>query len=486
MSEKRSRVGFLWDSLSQNTGDQAIGVTFLRLAHQAGLSAVEPVKIGSPIHDRYRSLVIGGGELLQAPGHPYYDVFRVPGPHILNTVGTGGPVAAEYLNDYRFVSARSQRDIDNLAGFRGTVHRAPCLTVLFDRIVEGRPVERRSTGSIGLHLHPATATGSGLEEMMMRLKGDFGSRIVLLPFTRYNCDWLIEEYLAEQYDLPEPTGLEGPDEAFHSIRNLDAVITSSLHATIMAYISGVPFLAFGYADKVESFLLERELSHRLVSEPKDVAEKMELLDPKGVDWQDSLAADRRRAEDLLASIFEEVESTLAASPAVGSKVLDLWTAPSHPVQAHRQLMENHEAYGRRIAETLRFNGQLAQLERWIQSISSDAREGKEELAKVSTYCIQLEKQTQEQKQLNERCASHIKRLEAEIEAHRSLQNELEQYVRQLETEIGQHKDQEKELRDYILKLEKSLSEHEKHQQKINDYVAKLEAEIANHGQQQSR
>ena len=73
--------------------------------------------------------------------------------------------------------------------------------------------------------------------MIARLRDDFGSQINLLSFTPYNCDWLIEEYLAEHYDLAAPKVLEGPDEAFQRIRALDAVITSSLHATIMAYIS---------------------------------------------------------------------------------------------------------------------------------------------------------------------------------------------------------------------------------------------------------
>lgn len=549
MSEKSSHVGFLWDSLSQNTGDQAIGVTFLRLAHQAGISKVEPVKIGSLNLDRYRSLVIGGGELLQAPGHPYYDFFRIPGPHILNTVGTGGPVEAEYLNDYRLVSARSHRDLENLGGFRGTGLCAPCLTVLFDRIVEGKPHGRRSTGSVGLHLQPATATGGGLEEMIQRLQSDLGNRIVLLPFTTYNCDWLIEEVLAERYDLARSEVVEGPDEAFHAIRALEAVITSSLHATIMAYISGRPFLAFGYAEKVGTFLQERELAQRLVSEPGEVAEKMELLDPESVDWQATLASDCQRAERLSARIFDEIDSALIAPSTSGSRWHDSWSEPTHPVEAHRQMMTNYEEYGRRIAETLRFSGQLAQLERWVESISIDAREGKKELAKASAYCIQLEKDCQEHKQLSERSAAHIQRLETEIGAYRSLQQELEQYGRQLEqeiseqkqlsertashvqhlegeieahrsqqqelgqyvrqieneldhhaaqdkelhdyiakleNEIGHHTNQEKELRDYVLKLEQDLAAHEEHQKKVSDYVAKLEAEIADYQRQRSQ
>lgn len=81
-----SRIGLVRDSVSSNAGDEAIGLVLQRALTARGL----PIKVVdpfAPIHRDLAMLVVGGGELIRAPGDPFYDAFRVPGRHVLNTVG---------------------------------------------------------------------------------------------------------------------------------------------------------------------------------------------------------------------------------------------------------------------------------------------------------------------------------------------------------------------------------------------------------------
>src|SRR6185437_6754410 len=96
-------VGILYDSVSDNTGDKAVGVVMKRLLTSWGITheVVDPFVIQP---NNYSSLVIGGGELIGPSGEEFYDSFRVPGAHILNTVGLRSADHLEFLRDYRYIS----------------------------------------------------------------------------------------------------------------------------------------------------------------------------------------------------------------------------------------------------------------------------------------------------------------------------------------------------------------------------------------------
>ena len=76
-----NKIGLLWDSVSNNMGDQAIGLFMQRVLgdNKINYSVVDPV--GKTDLADVVMLVIGGGELIRSPGHQFYDAFRVPGSH---------------------------------------------------------------------------------------------------------------------------------------------------------------------------------------------------------------------------------------------------------------------------------------------------------------------------------------------------------------------------------------------------------------------
>lgn len=342
-----TQVGFLWDSLSDNTGDQAIGLTLLRLARRAGLERLVPVTIGEPLAERYAMLVIGGGELLHPSGHGFYDVFRVPGEHVLNTVGVVGEAEAAYLGDYRLLAVRSQADRAALRGLDRSVEVAPCLTVLFDEVVEAAPVPADASGRVLIHLH-AGVFQPGSAVLLARSLRTLGADVGFLPFTPYNRDGELQSAFAAAAGLPAPPRLDGADQAFQLIRRSAAVVTASLHATIFAYVAGVPFLAVAATAKIGRFLAERGLGHRLLRSLDGLHEKRSLLDPASVDWQSSLAVDRQRARATADRILAHVDEALTAPPK--PRRAYAWLRPTHPVHTHTLAIALHAAYGERIAD----------------------------------------------------------------------------------------------------------------------------------------
>jgi hypothetical protein len=344
-----NKVGFLWDSLSANTGDQAIGLTFLRLAKNAGIQKVVPVRIGEPLAGQYDLLVIGGGELLHPAGHSFYDIFRVPGEHILNTVGIYGEVEAGYLSSYRLVTVRSAADSRNLPGLKREVRVAPCLSVLFDGLVEDQPVVMPRDALL-IHVHAGALPPRDSRAAINHLR-QLPPPVAFLPFTHYNCDGLLQSVLAAASGIAPPLTISGPDQAFSAIRRARAVIVTSLHATIFAYIAGIPFLTIQYDPKVRHFLAERGLERRLLPSVLNLPDKLYLLAPDSVDWHSKLVEDVASAKSTAEEILTLVEEALVRPEGLRARQ-KIWTEPENPERAHREMIERHAENGRLHAQAV--------------------------------------------------------------------------------------------------------------------------------------
>ena len=338
-----NKVGFLWDSLSANTGDQAIGLTFLRLANKAGFQKVVPVRIGEPLAGKYDLLVIGGGELLHPAGHAFYDIFRVPGEHVLNTVGTYGEVEANHLSSYRMVTVRSAEDAKNLRGVDREVRVVPCLSVLFDGLAEDQPVAMPRNALL-VHVHAGSFPPEDARAAIKILR-KLPHPVAFLPFTHYNCDGALQSVLADASGIAPPLAISGPDQAFSAMRRARAVIVSSLHATIFAYLAGIPFLAIPYQIKVRSFLADRGLEHRALPDILHLPEKLHLLNPASVDWNTRLAEDVAAARSASEEILALVEETLIKPQGMRGRQIE-WKEPANPEKAHREMIDRHAEYGR--------------------------------------------------------------------------------------------------------------------------------------------
>jgi hypothetical protein len=379
-----NKVGFLWDSLSANTGDQAIGLTFLRLAKNAGIQKVAPVRIGEPLAGQYDLLVIGGGELLHPAGHGFYDIYRVPGEHILNTVGIYGEVEASYLSSYRLVTVRSAADSRSLQGVKRDVRVAPCLSVLFDKLVADQPVVMPRDALL-IHVHAGALTPRDSRAVISHLR-QLPPPVAFLPFTHYNCDGLLQSVLAGASGIAPPLTISGPDEAFSAIRRARAVIVTSLHATIFAYIAGIPFLTIQYDPKVRHFLAERGLEHRLLPSVLHLPDKLYLLAPDSVDWHSKLVEDAASANSTVEEILALVEEALVRPEGLRARQ-KVWTEPENPERAHREMIERHAEYGRLHAQavdlarrsmwryliiglTKRIKRKLFGMRQWVRHMSS--------------------------------------------------------------------------------------------------------------------
>lgn len=298
-------IGLLWDSVSNNVGDQAIGVVLKRMLarHDIPHQVIDPFE---PDTQDTSMLVIGGGELIRAPGHYFYDAFRVPGPHVLNTVGVLDGSQTSYLDEYRMVTVRSQPDAERLG--RGEV--SPCLTLLYDQYLPPRdPPVDLPDGAIGFHITVPFFPYSAALVDWLRSAGI--GPIVWLPVTHYNADYLLMEALAAQVPGSIVLPRMDADDTFRTIGRLRALVSFSLHATLFAYTQNVPFLVTANSEKIRYFLAERNLGSWRFDTPSDIA----TLLPRLLDERPAFATrqqDRLRCQEVADRIFEHAEDSLRA------------------------------------------------------------------------------------------------------------------------------------------------------------------------------
>jgi hypothetical protein len=195
--------------------------------------------------DRYKCLVIGGGNLLYGgtarPWRRLQAVFQEPGPHVLNAVGIDldsfDRIDWSFLDDFRLISVRDDRLRDALA--RRLPNReivsVPCPATLVEPLpyrflrqvpgLEGlRTVPSRSY--VVLHRHPAVER--------------FASRIAMPAVVVDAQVWERHPWGAGGYELlptHSPAVLQG------IISSARAVVSNSLHICIFALAAGTPFAA---------------------------------------------------------------------------------------------------------------------------------------------------------------------------------------------------------------------------------------------------
>lgn len=292
-------IGLLWDSVSNNTGDKAIGIVLQRALHAAEI----PFRILDPFRpdvEDVSTVIVGGGAIIRPRNHPFYEAFRVPGKQILNTPGVAeGSQDLEYLQDYRFVSVRSQYDHQLINGI-GTV--APCLSMLYKNYLpDGQPPFEIPSGAIGIHVSYAFAEEAVLLAQRLR-KLNIGP-IVWIPITHYVNDRALMRVLARHVPnsivLPEMN----PDDTFRAIGQLRALVSCSLHGAIFAYTQNIPFLLFKHPAKMQAFMVDRNLAAYLFGSADEITSKLPefIENPPGFTVQ--LSNDTALCQDTLNAII---------------------------------------------------------------------------------------------------------------------------------------------------------------------------------------
>ncbi len=299
--EFKKPIGLLYDSVNNNTGDIAIGIALSDYLKKKRI----PHKIVDPFSfspDDYEFLIIGGGFLLRDEGDSFYDRFRVPGRHVLMSMGTATSENLSYLEDYRKVTVRSSADktrlLANTSGLE--VEIVPCITLTLQK---ANVLPADTNGMIGIHFVADTLTScDGFDDILNSLP----QTKAVLPFTFYNKDSdlmrrtnLVGDYIfLDEYD---------PRTIFGLIGNMSAVIVSSLHATIFAYANGIPFLTM-HQEKVQEFLDDRDLGHLSFKNSEELKEKLHFLtedigtNPFKQSFDNDLATIEKCFDDLLSNI----------------------------------------------------------------------------------------------------------------------------------------------------------------------------------------
>ena len=114
---KIKKVGYLYDNISRNTGDLAVGLSIKKILLDIGLSINDFEEMIPGISDpqNYENIIIGGGLLLRNRGDFFYDKFRINGKYILNCMGIyQNPKDLSYLDDYKYLSVRSKGDREKI------------------------------------------------------------------------------------------------------------------------------------------------------------------------------------------------------------------------------------------------------------------------------------------------------------------------------------------------------------------------------------
>ncbi|WP_447924829.1 polysaccharide pyruvyl transferase family protein [Georgenia muralis] len=383
-------VGALYDSISPNTGDRAIGIAVSQELARLGIS---PTTVVPPFEehgvDDGMLRIVGGGELLRPVGDAFYDRFRPRGPHVLNSVGVWSTAdELEHLKEYRYVSARSSREVDVLRAVVPDAELVPCTTTTLESApfqIEGLPDDGEPV--VGIHVVPHTL--SMCPELVEAVNG-IPHRKVFIPFTHYNHD---DSFMASlPFDRTRAIALPRltPEQLHSVLGQMTYVVVSSLHATIFAYSQNVPF-ATVHQEKVENYLRDRDLQDLIFHDNASLSEAVHRLGEAPPDLTETVARDkaavhasfRRIAEIAGLPTGDAVEPVLRAGPDEPSReVVQLIAAQREEVVLGRDAVlgtvtrRATAAY----ADAARLDGALREAERALA----------EERARVSDLEAQLE------------------------------------------------------------------------------------------------
>lgn len=369
----------LYDSMSPNTGDIAMGIAGKQVFETFGIRA----RVADPFEPHLpHPLVIGGGELIRVSGDPFYDSFRQSGRHILNSAGVWTSANdLDYLKEYAFVSARSEREVDVLRRWVPEAEVVPCATTMLASEHYDIPGAEAGEPLVGIHMVPHALR---LIEDLIPIIDSIPHRKVFIPFTHYNHDASFMKSLPFNrtnsifLDRLEPLQL-------HSvIGQMKYVAVSSLHASIFAYSQNVPFISI-HQKKAGYYFSDRGLSDNLVKCGKDFAEQLNRLDSEQPDYQTLIAADRStvlRAFTQYAKIIStsgDAEQEWVSSPITAPRQRDVILLD----QARHVIGDRDLALSYAESRRLKLRGLAAHLATDLRQVSSELSQTSSDLSRVN-------------------------------------------------------------------------------------------------------
>lgn len=374
-------MGLLWDSVSNNIGDQAIGLSIKKFCESKKIKyqVVDPFSYTT---SDYSTMIIGGGELIRSLGDPFYDQYRVKGNHILNSVGVYHPSDMDYLYGYSIVSVRSKKDRIELKKLVPAldIEVCPCTTILlkefFPELENNPPVTQSPI--IGVHLNAAElAKMPNLVDLLGKINRKYP--IKLIPFTLYQNDQRILASIQNQLPNAELFSSSDPLEIFKEIGKMSLMISSSLHATIYSYANTIPFLAYPIYPKINQFLLERNMNQYIYQTIDQLEKLIDLTLENPLDYSDRLEQDKKRIRFHLDRIEEVIKNGLSKQNAQ-PVTYPIRRMIHNPAKIHHALtMENLKIMGDLMAERLDAENNNRQLSNELEQARNELEQAREEI-----------------------------------------------------------------------------------------------------------
>ena len=356
------RASLLFDSISENTGDMAIGLASAQALNDRGVvsKVMDPFTPGLQ-----RPLIVGGGDLIRAKGDPFYDLFRPRGNNILNAAGVWSKADdLGYLTDYAFVSARSTREAEYLRKWVPEADVVPCSTTLLRSdhfaipgLTAGEPV-------VGIQLVPHSMR---LIEDLVPIINSIPHKKVFIPFTHYNADASFMNTLPFNRNNCIFLDRLDPLELHSVVGQMSQIVASSLHISIFAYSQNVPFVSIRQ-EKIHNYFQDRGLAEHVAETGSELKQILERLNSEHFDFSAEIVADRAAVEFAFDRYVEILtkddggEWGLNPPKATSSVQRDtLIHSQSSEVLADRDITLGI-VEGRRLAALTRENLQAAELE----------------------------------------------------------------------------------------------------------------------------
>lgn len=284
------RVGLLYDSVSLNTGDIAIGVALQQQLVKRSITSeiIDPFNYTPSDFD---SIIVGGGQIIRDSGDDFYDNFRLSGPYILNSVGVSASKNFKFLRKYKLLSARSTFEADIIKReLKRDVEVIPCTTTLLESDPYTIPglTTQPDEKVVGIHLVPDVLI---MCPDIIQIINSIPHKKVLIPFTHYNQDASFMKHLPIDYSNAILLDKLEPLELHSVLSQMSYVIVSSLHASIFSYSQNVPFISM-YQKKTHDYFQDRSLEKYVYSTQEQLVELIKEIEVTPPDLHDIVESDR--------------------------------------------------------------------------------------------------------------------------------------------------------------------------------------------------
>jgi len=452
------KVGILYDNISGNTGDVAIGLSVKKILRKLGVSFDELVP-GRFNPNDYDVIVIGGGYLLRQSPDFFYDKFKISGKHILNASGIlGNPNDLHYLNNYRYITVRSKGDKEKLNYLKKDVKVVPDSTIILDDLKNFNLKIKKP--SIGIHVTPPFLTEKE-EKGFATWISSLGYNIYLLPITHYSHDFVYLEKLAKKIDGSTVLPILRAEEIFTIIGKFDYFISCSLHGTIFSYAHNVPFIAANL-EKIRFFMEDRYLEKYLFSNFDTMKKSLQHIMNNKTDYSKSLDADKQILDKHIKKIGTILSHFMGKKRVIRKKMTSIQDLKQQYESQIHHLQLNAINSENRVSS---IKEELVQSKDYNSTLKQEIQNKEDELTKSKDYISKLEQEIQNKEDELTKSKDYISKLEQEIQNKEDELTKAKNTASKLSGEINDKNEIIKNLKTQLNELKENIELLQEHKPK---------------------